>query len=338
LLGIEQFDEIDMTAPVLAGIVRNLAEGFSAAGVWTALGTFAISDMFDRAGVPSHARAGFAAETSLICAGPVLDSARFGWPDEEQIGDVGTDLLNQLQASLGVRFHKTSTALWSGHAGVGDAILLAAHLLGQGQCPRVLVMGADTLADMDSVKWLESDGRLKTEEMPIGLCPGEAAGCALLETVRSAQIRGSSARAAIAGCAARAPEVLIESESFVAARIAAASVIGKSIAATVSQALQQARVPLPFTGDLFVDLNGEEWRAAAWGYAQVALRDSVDFDRSNVIVPAASFAEIGAASGFAALCAAGEAMARRYARGPHALICSLADSGRVSAFVLAARA
>jgi 3-oxoacyl-[acyl-carrier-protein] synthase-1 len=76
-----------------------------------------------------------------------------------------------------------------------------------------------------------------------------------------------------------------------------------------------------------VDQNGEVFRASDWGCSLVRLRaaDGLAEEGVNAWYPAASFGDVGAASGAVATCIAVEAHTRRYAPLPHALILTSSD-------------
>jgi 3-oxoacyl-[acyl-carrier-protein] synthase-1 len=90
----------------------------------------------------------------------------------------------------------------------------------------------------------------------------------------------------------------------------------------------------PFAGEFYLDLSGEAWKARAWGYAQLRLRDVVAFEHCTNVFPSLSFGETGAASGVAGVCLAVRALARGYARSNHAVICSINDFGHTSAIMI----
>jgi 3-oxoacyl-[acyl-carrier-protein] synthase-1 len=89
-----------------------------------------------------------------------------------------------------------------------------------------------------------------------------------------------------------------------------------------------------FAGDLYLDLNGEEWRAHGWGHAQVHLVREIDFDRCRTWLPAVSIGEIGAAAAPVALSLALWNFDRDGSR--DALVVSTADDGKVAAIRLSA--
>ncbi|NTX02420.1 hypothetical protein [Myxococcus sp. CA040A] len=83
-------------------------------------------------------------------------------------------------------------------------------------------------------------------------------------------------------------------------------------------------------GDLISDLNGETWRAQAWGFVQVRLHDRLG-ERTRLLIPCTSLGDVGAASGAVGVCMATRAFARKYASGEHTVIVSSAEHGEVGA-------
>jgi 3-oxoacyl-[acyl-carrier-protein] synthase-1 len=78
-----------------------------------------------------------------------------------------------------------------GHAGAATAMQRALQELESGRLERVLLVAADSLLDPTALQWLAEESRLKTDDLPVGLQPGEAGACLLVERTPSAQHRGA---------------------------------------------------------------------------------------------------------------------------------------------------
>jgi 3-oxoacyl-[acyl-carrier-protein] synthase-1 len=72
-----------------------------------------------------------------------------------------------------------------------------------------------------------------------------------------------------------------------------------------------------------------------WGHAVVRLRGQFDaFAEPVVWYPAASFGDVGAASGLAGVCVAARAWERQYAPAAGALVVAASDGGERAAIAL----
>jgi 3-oxoacyl-[acyl-carrier-protein] synthase-1 len=85
----------------------------------------------------------------------------------------------------------------------------------------------------------------------------------------------------------------------------------------------------PIAGDVYIDLNGETWRAAELGGALATLGQGA-LGVHRIHAPAASVGDTGAASGALAIACASQAFARGYSSGPKSWVISSADQGQIS--------
>lgn len=217
-----------------------------------------------------------------------------------------------------------SQALAAGHCGLATALMEARRLLTERSLERVIIVAADSYTDAPSLEWIDGQGRLKQPLRPVGLMPGQAGACLLVEADGAARTRGAPRNiqvrgvsfAASSGRRNRAPE------------------LGRALADSFLQALRTARVPQPYAGSLVLDLNGEEWKSAVWGHAQVHLREHVDFERCRMRVPAESLGEVGAASAVVGAAVAISDLLRDDALDASAIVCSLSDRGEAGVVLL----
>jgi hypothetical protein len=89
---------------------------------------------------------------------------------------------------------------------------------------------------------------------------------------------------------------------------------------------------------LIVDQNGEVFRASDWGHSLVRLRGAAGTDTAppRVWYPAASFGDVGSASGAVATCLAVHGLERSYAPFPHAVIVNSSDGPQRGGCVVSA--
>jgi len=208
-----------------------------------------------------------------------------------------------------------TTAICVGHAGTALAVLQAQDWLDRTLVERVLVVGVDSYLDPLSLAWV-SPRRLKTSENPSGLAPGEAGACFMLAAGQSIS---------------EAPLAWITSAS-----------VGREVhqqpnetpnqAVALAEAVATVLPPGTFDGDIICDLNGEPWRSRELGSLQVRLGDRLG--EGQVMVPAVSLGEIGAASGAVGVCVAVRSHARGYASGRQSIVVSLSEDGHVGALHL----
>jgi 3-oxoacyl-[acyl-carrier-protein] synthase-1 len=108
---------------------------------------------------------------------------------------------------------------------------------------------------------------------------------------------------------------------------------GRAVVAALGRALQISSLSLD--GDLYVNLNGEEWRAAELGAGLIALPAGA-VGGYRVIAPATSVGDVGAAAGALHVACALRSFARGYAAGPHAWVLTTSDYGDASVLCVGA--
>ncbi|HYO73769.1 MAG TPA: hypothetical protein VEU33_47660 [Archangium sp.] len=126
------------------------------------------------------------------------------------------------------------------------------------------------------------------------------------------------------------PVTVTESSNF-AARAPPA---GRALADVITKALAQAGASNAVEGNVYLDLNGETFRANEWGYTLLRTRQACQLDSWSQHISAMSFGETGAAAPLLALCLAARAFSRGYGRGRHALILVSGDDGHRAGMVL----
>ncbi|NOJ81800.1 hypothetical protein HNV28_26285 [Myxococcus xanthus] len=229
-------------------------------------------------------------------------------------------LLEALQLPIEER---NAEVLCLGHAGALHAIHQAKHWMESHGLERLIVVAVDSYCEPLTLEWLAGHRRLKTLTNPCGLMPGEAGACFLLESTLSARRRQPPMQVGVSSAAVREEHA----DPGQGGRNP-----GDVLAGCLAESLAGDIAGGAFGGSLVLDLNGENWRSSEWGYARVRLRDYLR-DDVQLMLPATSVGDTGAASGAVNVCVAIRALARGYARSDKVLVASSSERGHVgSAF------
>lgn len=171
-----------------------------------------------------------------------------------------------------------------GHDGFIAALQHAAMLLHAHQADYCLVGGLDSAADLDYLHWLETLGRLKSDENPFGLMPGEGAAFFVMARQSSVRALGNTAGPGMVVTALgqhHEPQPWYEGEASMALGLT------RAIAACVAEERSAAVC--------YSDLNGEIWRSSEWDLAH--FRNGGAFGHPlDLRHPAESWGDVGAAS------------------------------------------
>jgi 3-oxoacyl-[acyl-carrier-protein] synthase-1 len=288
----EFFNEDGDPVPVLGHPVRTVS-GFQGAARLLALALPALRELMANADVQDREKLGmFLALPDVEARATAAGSAAPAAPDV--LGRLAE--MAGLSAKASVR-----KAFSTGHAGFAQALQAALTLLASREVDRALVGGVDTLCDSLALEGLAAQGRLKTDDNPVGLQPGEAAAFLLLESAAGVQRRRAQPLAKLVA-------VGLAKESTADDAVPT----GGGLTSAITQ-LVAVGGPLPAGECWFVlDLNGEERRAYDWGCCQPRLVAQMP----GVLpapewTPAISFGDTGAASGPIAV----QMMLRGFARG-----------------------
>ncbi|MFY2562070.1 hypothetical protein ACN469_31035 [Corallococcus terminator] len=338
--GLSRAQELDSVGPggepLVGHPVTDYAEGFLQAGAWLRLGAGALADLLHSACLPL-ASDNFWLQTGLTVLAPRIDPERFlGWMSgtrEELLRDFALPLSGLVELPFA---EERAEALGLGHCGLGEAMKRVGKEIESGRLARAIILGADSYLDPMSLDWLAGNRRLKHAEQPVGVLPGEAAVCILVESPVAARARNAFIGACVEGVVVgHIPERPLGKREQTAPDTwvaPSAPRSGRALAECVEQLLSHAKKP--FAGHLIADLNGETWKSTSWGHAQVLLNPHVDFDRCRLTIPAECLGEIGAASGPLGVGLAVSDFVRGGASSEQAIICSLSDAGQVSAVLL----
>lgn len=205
-------------------------------------------------------------------------------------------------------------AFGEGHTGFARALAAAAADIGQGKCEQALVGGFDTLLTSRTLSWLLATGRLKSEDNPVGLIPGEGGAICLVETVDAASRRGATTLAQLASVSFAEEPSAYETGG---------PPQGRGLATLLKQLAQASSASDNSQPWVMVDQNGEPYRAMDWGHALVrASHEDLHDALESVEHPAVSFGDVGAASGAFATLRLIHDFQRRHTRNRGWVVCS----------------
>jgi 3-oxoacyl-[acyl-carrier-protein] synthase I len=231
-------------------------------------------------------------------------------------------LLDRIIDHSGVRVHAQARhATPTGHAGFALALKAALELLAQGRTTACIAGGVDTLCDDLAIDALAAQERLKTDDNPVGLQPGEAAAFVLLESADAARRRKARALAHLVGIStAEDPRTKDDPP------------VGEGLALALGRLAAESGPLTPGETWFVSDKNGEAVRANDWGYCQqrVTARMPGLLPTSEWNI-ATSLGDTGAASGALATVVAIRSFVRGYAPGRCAVILSSSDDRRRAA-------
>lgn len=321
VLDLEDYKEI----PIVGHPAGSIAQGFSNVGRWLQLAPPALKDLCDSGGLPAPtADPAFWAATRLVVVLPVLDD-RFV-PDPNCSPEaLPAAFVAPLQHRVRQFFGPAQTTVHPrGRTGLLEGLSAAREWIAQGHSSRVVLLAVDSLVDRAALDWLSETGRIRCDTNPVGLSPGEA-GCALLvEDAASAAERGAAPMAFLGAVSTHAEPQ---------ATLAGHASQGKSLSTAIAEVLTRLGSRTPYTGPAIVDLNGETWRAHEFGSARARVpRDLWQGD--DVIVPAESVGDTGAATAALQCALACRALARGYAPWDALLMTCSDEHGLVGAATL----
>lgn len=303
--------------------IFGFAEGFNLIGFWLRVGGACLDGLLMKL-TPPIANSEWE-RTALICLTPHLYSARFQTENEGS-----HDLVRQLyvvplcrQLDLPIP-EKHRYYLSEDRIGLFKALNAAEKLLTSAEIDRVLLLVVDSMLDSLTLEWLASYDRLKTPSHPVGLTPGEGAVSFVITRQGLNKSRISPTLAIIHGLAIDRDNPAFDLEN--ASR-------GRGLANTIKMALNKTGAPTPFVGDIFTDLNGEEWRALEFGNAQVLLHGILE-PHYRMLMPCMSVGDIGAGATSLGLAMAIWYSLRGCARSKQSLVIGSSERGDVGALCL----
>lgn len=204
-----------------------------------------------------------------------------------------------------------------GNSGGILALLKSMALLKRGEMKACIIGGVDSLVEYPSLAWLEDKKRLKTDDRPDGLIPGEAAGFIVLELASTAEKRGAPVLGEILSAAHTKEDADIFSDK---------PLLGKGLSESIRNTLEQAQIESSDLHGIICDLNGENYRFKEWGIVQSRVLNGSS-PAPDLWHPAEYIGDIGAASIVVYMAIGVAAIKNNYFRGPNLLIWASSDTG-----------
>lgn len=213
-----------------------------------------------------------------------------------------------------------------GHAGGLMGLSAAVDFIRSGKGEFCIVGGVDSYWHPESLAWLDSSERLKSDLNLDGFIPGEAAAFILVTSHSAISRLGLKSQAEVLNIA-----TAMEPNHFASQNIC----IGQGLTSVLHSVLKYGSDSSLVADWTICDLNGESYRATEWGYAYLR---SGDYHRDPLEIwhPADSIGDIGAASGAMFVAIAMNALINRYGRGDQTLIWTSSDHGARSAALMRA--
>jgi hypothetical protein len=297
----------------VVGHAVPLAQGFAGVGRLLALGVAALADL------QSVLEDGKSKRTAMLVALPPpfyeLDPPPTQLPRDQP--EMYGDFIPRLARLAKLEAPAVSRVYCRTQSDFVAALDEAFVLLRRRVVERCIIGGIDTLVDSSTLEALLDGGLAKTDDDPARLSPGEAAGFLCLEAERSG---GVPALGFI-------DEWVQDAEP--STRFNGDPAVGRALARSIANTLRDR----PRPGVVIGQLNGDERRAMDWGHALVWLSANAGLKGVAEVYPAASFGEIGAATGPASVALALDAVSRAEGGAP-CLVWLYGDDGSRASFLV----
>lgn len=258
-----------------------------------------------------------ALQVELILALPM---ARPGLPDE-----FTGPILRTVERAFPGRFARVA-CVTQGSAGALVALCAVLPQLAAAPDRALVVAGADSWLDPDTLEWLEQTGQLHgagPRNNAWGFVPGEGAGAVLVLQRDAVPAHGLNMFAQVAGIGTGMETSLIRSS-------------GVCLGEGLTAAFRAAFVGLEPNGrvsDVYCDMNGEPYRADEYGFAVLRCRERF-VTASDFVAPADCWGDVGAASAPLGMVLATIAPLKAYARGALSLVWASSQGGERGALLL----
>jgi len=323
LAKITNFEALDLEkfelTPAIGHPIVGVTDGFSCMGRWQVMSQIAFADLLKFGDLPTKDDNVFWEKTGLLIVLPVLDNMRFltaTFCHPERIMKTFIEpFLEVVNLPIPKEYAQVAA---TGTVGTFQAINEARSLIERGLLKRIILLATDSYIDRLSMKWLSLLNRLKINENPEGLYPGEAACTILLEDEAAAIDRGATIISRIDG-------VTVKEEKDFPSQ-------GRAMASAIQDVLRgsQRTQNRAFAGDLFINLNGENHRAYEFGAFQTLISHDI-WGEYHLHTPAVEIGDTGAASGALGIVLAARSQQRGYAATDESLIVSASDEKEIAA-------
>jgi len=324
---IKVYDGDEFEAPIAGAPINILTRGYVQQARWLRLAERAVKGLLDSPGLKQKIMQD-SSPLMVIWALPDMTDL-FRWPKDQAPELLQKFLLEPLARRLGIPLITPENGWFcEGSSGGPRALRATARSLAGESLKRVLCIGVDSLTEPLCLQHLAEQRRLKTPENPTGLIPGESAAAVLLESGKTAGV----SRLRLYQALHKSLPLDRNPENW---RTLSAYEIGRELGRLILDALGVLNDKV-FKGDIYLDLNGEEWRAVAWSSALIVLKASnkIDLDACEYRIPGTSLGDIGSASSVAMIGLAAESFSRRYARSNLSLILSISDQGDIGVILI----
>ncbi len=202
-----------------------------------------------------------------------------------------------------------------GHEGGLTALARAKELLDADRVDVCLVGGVDSYLDLAALDWLADSGRLKGDETPSGIVPGEGAGAVLLSSAGIAARLGLASRGQLVGVA-----LATEPHPWYLGRATQGQGLTRALRGALAALPEKARADVTYC-----DMTGEPWRAEEWSFAY--LRTVAQHGEPlELRHPGDAWGDVGAASAPLMLATVLVDLERGRVRGPRALLWCASDT------------
>ncbi len=303
--------------PLTGHPIVPITNGYTGTARWLQMAPRAFDDLVRNGRLPRSDDEAFWSATAVMVLLPDLEHVRF---DHDERSDPDATEATFLQPLM----RRLPSALPAGNVLLQPVERIGLALVVEGfsriceemKVARVFVLAVDSYACPFALDWLGESGRLKGDVHPTGLVPGEAAAALLLEPNRRGLHDGRPPLARITAVASGQDADLADETT--APR-------GRVLADVLRPLLGDE------TGDIYLDLNGETWRASEWGHALHAL---APLDVPKLHHPASEIGDTGAAAFAVNAILAARSLQRGYARGTQVAVAASTDTGEIGGILL----
>jgi 3-oxoacyl-[acyl-carrier-protein] synthase-1 len=204
-----------------------------------------------------------------------------------------------------------------GRAGVFLALGNAMTALENQEAQWIIIGGVDSLVEPDTLKFLHTKNRLKTDDNSDGLVPGEGAAFLLLETLDMAIARQAQPMALIEAPSIAQEENLVWSDS---------PSIGEGLSQAISATFERLHDKGTQTAIVLGDINGESYYGKEFGTIVPRVFKGVQFEWV-LWTPASFVGDTGAAASAIATAVGTRALQKGYARTKNIALWGASDDG-----------
>ncbi|HYO67229.1 MAG TPA: hypothetical protein VEU33_14230 [Archangium sp.] len=332
------------SVPLRGHTIQGLTEGFAGMGRFLRLGDAALADMLEYGALTPELLSGarfflhlpddtydeahFERFEQPFYSEGELDRARRRRREEHAVfrEKLARRLPPELLSLHGIRVTSMACSCsFGGPAGFVACLLEAEQLLRSRATERCVLGGIDSHVAGDTLRTLHELGLVQHGHNPDGFFPGEGAAFLAIERFSTARARGAPIEAWIGAAAYTREE---------APRFFGRPPTGSGLFRAISSAYARLGSPTPGVDLAIGNLNGSSYRANDFANALVRLGQTGLPRNFRHWSTAASFGELGAATGAVATCLGVRAFVRGYANAPHALVWLDSDGDDRGAFFL----